>query len=64
MERKDVDRYSISLFDNLVMPAMGRDFEYAYDGQYILLLNPSLYDQKVGFDVKKIGYIDPGSLVI
>ena len=63
-ERKEVDRYSISLFENLVMPAIGRDFEYAYDGQYILLLNPSLYDKKVGFDVKKIGYIDPGSLVI
>jgi CRISPR-associated endonuclease/helicase Cas3 len=64
MERKEVDRYSISLFENLVLPAIGRDFEYAYEGQYILLLNPSLYDEKVGFDVKKIGYIDPGSLVV
>lgn len=64
MERKEVDRYSISLFENLVQPAIGRDFEYAYDGQYILLLNPSLYDEHVGFDVKKIGYIDPGSLVV
>ena len=64
LERKEVDRYSISLFENLVLPAIGRDFEYACDGQYILLLNPSLYDENVGFDVKKIGYLDPGSLVV
>jgi len=63
-ERKEIDRYSISLFENLVTPALGRDFEYAYDGQYILLLNPSLYDLHVGFDPKKIGYIDSGSLII
>ncbi len=64
IERQEVVRYSISLFENLVLPAIGRDFEYAYDGQFILLLNPSLYDENLGFDVKKIGYIDPGSLVV
>ncbi|MCU0718105.1 MAG: CRISPR-associated helicase Cas3' [Pirellula sp.] len=63
-ERKQIDRYSVRLFPQHVLPHINRDFELAFGDRYTLLANESLYDPNVGMDVAKMGMVDAGDLVI
>jgi len=64
VERRQIERHSVSLFENAVTPAPGRDFEYAYEQQYVILANDSVYDEMLGVDLTKLGFHDSGELVI
>jgi len=63
-ERRQIERHSVLLFENAVTPALGRDFEYAYEQQYVILANDSVYDEMLGVDLTKLGFHDSGELVI
>jgi CRISPR-associated endonuclease/helicase Cas3 len=63
-ERQQIGQFSVSLFSHVVEKNMGSEFEFAYEGQFVVLLNESLYDSDLGIDLSKVNFIDPGSLVI
>lgn len=64
VEKKMIERFSVTLFSQHVLPHIGRDFETVYGERYVLLSNEHLYDQDVGIDLSRLGVIDPGDLVI
>jgi CRISPR-associated endonuclease/helicase Cas3 len=63
-ERQQLGQFSVSLFSHVVEKNIGSEFEFAYEGQFVVLLNESLYDSDLGIDLAKINFIDPGRLVI
>jgi CRISPR-associated endonuclease/helicase Cas3 len=63
-EHRKIQQYSVSLFRDVVCRNLGGEFLEVCDGQFVVLANESLYTEDTGVDLSKIGWIDPGQLVI
>jgi CRISPR-associated endonuclease/helicase Cas3 len=63
-EHRKIQHYSVSLFRDIVYRNLGNDFLEVCDGQFVVLANDSLYSKDTGVDLSKLGWIDPGQLVI
>jgi CRISPR-associated endonuclease/helicase Cas3 len=63
-QHRKIQQYSVGLFRDIVCRNLGGEFVEVCDGQLVVLANESLYTEDTGVDLSKIGWIDPGQLVI
>ncbi len=57
-----LQRYTVSLYQNVYEEMLGTDIELLHD-QYPVLLNESLYDEHLGLRVDRRGFHEPESLI-
>lgn len=62
-ERRLLDRFTVSLFLQHAQPGIGKDFQYLYGDQYLVLENRNLYDKEMGIDLSRLNIFDPGDLI-
>ena len=57
-----LQRYTVSLYENVYQEMLGSDIQLLHD-QYPVLLNESLYDEHLGFRIDRRGFHEPESLI-
>ena len=59
---RKLQRYSVSIYENIYRQMLGGDIQLLHE-VYPILLNDSIYDKKLGLRIDRAGYHEPDSLI-